>query len=112
MRRELRKQAHLLHTLLRVPTDIFYAQRIKANVFFIDRKPVQERPRTEKLWFCDLRTNKHFTLKEYPLKHSDLDDFVARWFGLNVAAPSRLFSALRPNAAAALSPGIWTFKSR
>ena len=36
---------------------------------------------TEKLWIYDLRTNLHFTLKENTLKRSDLDDFVACYFG-------------------------------
>jgi type I restriction enzyme M protein len=63
--------------LLRPPTGIFYAQGVKANVLFFDRKPAAEKPWTEKLWIYDLRTNKHFTLKENPLKRSDLDDFVA-----------------------------------
>ncbi len=48
----------------------------KANVLFFARKPAAEKPWTEKLWIYDLRTNKHFTLKENPLKRSDLDDFV------------------------------------
>src|SRR4051812_3137276 len=76
IRRELLKQADV-HTLLRLPTGIFYAQGVKANVLFFDRKPAQEKPWTEKLWIYDLRTNKHFTLKENTLKRSDLDDFVA-----------------------------------
>ena len=76
VRRELLKQADV-HTLLRLPTGIFYAQGVKANVLFFDRKPAQEKPWTEKLWIYDLRTNKHFTLKENPLKRTDLDDFVA-----------------------------------
>ena len=76
IRRELLKQADV-HTLLRLPTGIFYAQGVKANVLFFDRKPAQEKPWTEKLWLCDLRTNKHFTLKENTLKRADLDDFVA-----------------------------------
>ena len=63
--------------MLRLPTGIFYAQGVKANVLFFDRKPAAEKPWTEKLWIYDLRTNKHFTLKENPLKRSDLDDFVA-----------------------------------
>lgn len=75
IRRELLKQADV-HTLLRLPTGIFYAQGVKANVLFFDRKPAQEKPWTEKLWIYDLRTNKHFTLKESTLKRSDLDDFV------------------------------------
>ncbi len=75
VRRELLKQADV-HTLLRLPTGIFYAQGVKANVLFFDRKPAAEKPWTDKLWIYDLRTNKHFTLKENPLKRSDLDDFV------------------------------------
>jgi type I restriction enzyme M protein len=75
VRRELLKQADV-HTLLRLPTGIFYAQGVKANLLFFDRKPAAEKPWTEKLWIYDLRTNKHFTLKENPLKRSDLDDFV------------------------------------
>jgi type I restriction enzyme M protein len=80
IRRELLKQADV-HTLLRLPTGIFYAQGVKANVLFFDRKPAQEKPWTQKLWIYDLRTNIHFTLKENTLKRSDLDDFVACYFG-------------------------------
>jgi len=76
VRRELLKQADV-HTLLRLPTGIFYAQGVKANVLFFDRKPAAEKPWTSKLWIYDLRTNKHFTLKENTLKRTDLDDFVA-----------------------------------
>ncbi len=76
IRRELLKQADV-HTLLRLPTGIFYAQGVKANVLFFDRKPAQEKPWTQRLWIYDLRTNLHFTLKENTLKRSDLDDFVA-----------------------------------
>ena len=80
VRRELLKQADV-HTLLRLPTGIFYAQGVKANVLFFDRKPAAEKPWTDKLWIYDLRTNKHFTLKENPLKRTDLDDFVNCYFG-------------------------------
>jgi type I restriction enzyme M protein len=75
IRRELLNQADV-HTLLRLPTGIFYAQGVKANVLFFDRKPAQEKPWTKKLWIYDLRTNMHFTLKEKTLQRSDLDDFV------------------------------------
>ncbi len=76
VRRALLKQADV-HTLLRLPTGIFYAQGVKANVLFFDRKPAADKAAwTEKLWIYDLRTNLHFTLKENPLKRSDLDDFV------------------------------------
>jgi type I restriction enzyme M protein len=75
-RRELIKQADE-HTFLRLPTGIFYAQEVKTKVLFLDRKPNQEKAWTEKLWIYDLRTNKHFTLKQNQSKRSDLDDFVA-----------------------------------
>lgn len=81
IRRELLKQADV-HTLLRLPTGIFYAQGVKANVLFFDRKPAQEKPWTKKLWIYDLRTNMHFTLKEKTLQRSDLDDFVKCYFGV------------------------------
>lgn len=65
-----------VHTLLRLPTGIFYSGGVKANVLFFDRKPGSERPWTEKLWVYDLRTNKHFTLKENVMGYEDLADFI------------------------------------
>jgi type I restriction enzyme M protein len=65
-----------LHTLLRLPTGLFYAQGVKANVLFFDKKPASETPWTQQLWIYDLRTNKHFTLKTSPLQRADLDEFV------------------------------------
>lgn len=66
-----------VHTLLRLPTGLFYAQGVKANVLFFDRKPASETPWTKELWIYDLRTNMNFTLKTTPLARRDLDDFVA-----------------------------------
>lgn len=66
-----------LHTLLRLPTGLFYAQGVKANVLFFDKKPANEMPWTKQLWIYDLRTNKHYTLKTNPLQRADLDEFVA-----------------------------------
>ena len=66
-----------VHTLLRLPTGIFYAQGVKANVLFFRRRPGAEHPWTRELWVYDLRTNKHFTRKQNPLRRGDLDDFVA-----------------------------------
>lgn len=65
-----------VHTLLRLPTGIFYAQGVKANVLFFDRKPAADKPWTRKLWVYDLRTNRHFTLKTNPLTRAHLDEFV------------------------------------
>lgn len=65
-----------VHTLLRLPTGVFYAQGVKANVLFFDRKPASEDPWTKELWIYDLRTNQHFTLKQNPLSQADLHDFI------------------------------------
>ena len=65
-----------MHTLLRLPTSLFYAQGVKANVLFFDKKPASEKPWTKKLWIYDFRTNKDFTLKTNPLKREDLEEFV------------------------------------
>lgn len=68
-----------LHTMLRLPTGIFYAQGVKANVLFFDKKPASERPWTERLWVYDLRTNQHFTLKQSPLTRAHLEEFVTSY---------------------------------
>lgn len=65
-----------VHTLLRLPTGLFYAQGVKANVLFFDKKAASETPWTKQLWIYDLRTNQHFTLKTKPLQRKDLDEFV------------------------------------
>jgi type I restriction enzyme M protein len=65
------------HTLLRLPTGIFYKPGVKANVLFFDKKRVSSEPNTKDLWIYDLRTNQRFTLKERPMTRIDLDDFVA-----------------------------------
>lgn len=67
-----------LHTILRLPTGIFYAGGVKANVLFFEKKPPRggSAPNTSKLWVYDFRTGQHFTLKQNPLRRADLDDFV------------------------------------
>jgi type I restriction enzyme M protein len=72
-----------LHTLLRLPTGIFYAQGVKANVLFFDRRVASEKPWTKKLWIYDFRTNEHFTLKTNPLRRENLDEFVACYHAEN-----------------------------
>jgi type I restriction enzyme M protein len=64
------------HTVVRLPTGIFYKQGVKANVLFFDKKRVSAEPNTKELWIYDLRTNQRFTLKERPMTRADLDDFV------------------------------------
>ncbi len=75
VRRNLLKQCDV-HTLLRLPTGIFYAQGVKANVLFFDNKQASENSWTKTLWVYDLRTNMHFTQKTNTLKRSDLNEFV------------------------------------
>ena len=82
IRRKLMHECDV-HTLLRLPTGLFYAQGVKANVLFFDKKPASETPWTKKLWIYDLRTNKHFTLKTNPLKRADLDEFVQLYHPAN-----------------------------
>jgi type I restriction enzyme M protein len=75
IRDQLMRQCDV-HTLLRLPTGIFYKPGVKANVIFFDRKPPQEQAWTKKLWVYDLRTNRHFTLKQNTIQRSDFDEFV------------------------------------
>jgi type I restriction enzyme M protein len=65
-----------LHTILRLPTGIFYAHGVKANVLFFEAKEASKDPWTKEVWIYDYRTNVHHTLKKNPLKYSDLEDFI------------------------------------
>lgn len=66
-----------LHTILRLPTGIFYKPGVKANVIFYDKRPASAEMQTKEVWIYDFRTNIHFTLKKNPLTDGDLDDFVS-----------------------------------
>ena len=66
-----------MHTLLRLPTGIFYAQGVKANVLFFEKRAAAEQAQTPALWVYDLRTNQHFTPKGNPLTLAHLRDFMA-----------------------------------
>jgi len=65
-----------LHTILRLPTGIFYANGVKANVLFFDNREGQKNAATKEVWFYDYRTNIHHTLKRKPLRFEDLDEFI------------------------------------
>ncbi|MDO9318258.1 MAG: class I SAM-dependent DNA methyltransferase [Gammaproteobacteria bacterium] len=65
-----------LHTILRLPTGIFYAHGVKANVLFFDNEPASPKPWTKEVWYYDYRTNIHHTLKKKPLRFEDLAEFV------------------------------------
>ena len=65
-----------LHTILRLPTGIFYKPGVKANVIFFDKKPASPEMQTKEIWIYDFRTNVHFTLKQHPMTDGDLEDFI------------------------------------
>jgi type I restriction enzyme M protein len=66
------------HTMMRLPTGIFYKPGVKANVLFFDKHAPRAdgKPNSKAVWIYDFRTNMHFTLRKNTLKSSDLDDFV------------------------------------
>ncbi len=86
-----------VHTLLRLPTGLFYAQGVKANVLFFEKKGASETPWTKKLWIYDLRTNKHFTLKTSPLRREDLNEFVDLYNAANRNQRKATWSAENPD---------------
>jgi type I restriction enzyme M protein len=95
IRRKLMEECDV-HTLLRLPTGIFYAQGVKANVLFFDRRTGGEQAATKALWIYDLRTNINFTLKTNPLSRQDLDDFVQSYHAENRHERSETWSAKTP----------------
>lgn len=66
-----------LHTILRLPTGIFYANGVKANVIFFDNRAASKEPWTKEVWYYDYRTNIHHTLKKKTMRADDLNDFIA-----------------------------------
>ena len=96
-----------VHTLLRLPTGLFYAQGVKANVIFLEKKGASESASTHKLWIYDLRTNKHFTLKTNPLRRDDLNEFVALYNTANRNQRKTTWSAEADAAAGTGPEGRW-----
>jgi type I restriction enzyme M protein len=86
-----------LHTILRLPTGIFYAQGVKANVIFFENKTASPTHQTKEVWFYDYRTNVKHTLKKNPLKEKDLDDFVKCYNPENRHNRTETYSAENPN---------------
>lgn len=83
VRKQLLKTTEL-HTILRLPTGIFYAHGVKANVLFFNNKPASKDPWTKDIWFYDYRTNIHHTLKKKPLTLSDLEEFITLYKPSNI----------------------------
>lgn len=84
-----------LHTILRLPTGIFYKQGVKANVLFFDNKPASKNPWTKEIWFFDFRTNMHFTLKKNPLKLEDLSEFIECYKSGNIAKRKETYDPVK-----------------
>ena len=76
VRRKLMQDCNL-HTIIRLPTGLFYAQGVKANVLFFTKGAASADAHTKRVWFYDLRTNKKFTLKQRPLTIKDLEEFIS-----------------------------------
>ena len=85
-----------LHTILRLPTGIFYANGVKANVLFFDGKPSSKDPWTKEVWVYDYRTNIHHTLKKNPLKLEDLKDFIACYNPANRFKRTAMYNEANP----------------
>jgi type I restriction enzyme M protein len=103
VRKQLLKTTEL-HTILRLPTGLFYAQGVKANVLFFENKPASKNPWTKEVWIYDYRTNIKHTLKTDPLQYEDLKDFIT-CYNPPTATSARPPGARRhPKAAGASTP--------
>lgn len=86
-----------LHTILRLPTGIFYKPGVKANVIFFDKKPASPNKQTKDIWIYDLRTNEHFTLKKKLLQNRDLEEFIECYNPNNRHERKETYSEDNPN---------------
>ncbi len=91
-------QTNNLHTILRLPTGIFYKPGVKANVIFFEKLPTSPDIQTKEVWIYDLRTNKNFTLKKNPLKLTDLKEFISCYNSSNIHARQETFDPANPDA--------------
>lgn len=86
-----------LHTVLRLPTGIFYAQGVKSNVLFFEKNENLTEPKTKDVWFYDYRTNVHHTPKKYPLKFEHLKDFIAAYNPADLSKRKETWSEANPS---------------
>ena len=87
IRKELLKNFNL-HTILRLPTGIFYAQGVKANVLFFTKGTP-----TKDIWFFDYRTGVKHTLATNPMLRHHLDEFVECYKADNINARTETYNA-------------------
>lgn len=96
VRKQLMKTAEL-HTILRLPTGVFYAHGVKANVLFFKNKPASKDAWTKEIWFYDYRTNVHHTLKKEPMTNEDLKEFVKLYHAENIYKRKETWSEDNPD---------------
>ena len=95
IRRDLMEKCNL-HTILRLPTGIFYAQGVKTNVLFFTRGR-EDKGNTREIWFYDLRSDMPSFGKTNPLKESYFDEFVECYKDGDLSARTETYSAENPN---------------
>lgn len=95
IRRKLLENLNV-HTILRLPTGIFYAQGVKANVLFFDTNKQTPEHATNDIWFYDYRTNIHHTPKKNPLQFEDLKDFVKCYNAVDILKRKETWSEENP----------------
>ncbi len=95
IRRDLMEKCNL-HTILRLPTGIFYAQGVKTNVLFFTRGR-EDKGNTREIWFYDLRFDMPSFGKTNPLKESNFDEFVDFYKDGDLSARTETYSAENPN---------------
>ncbi|WLD24717.1 N-6 DNA methylase [Flavobacterium dauae] len=96
IRKKLLEETNL-HTILRLPTGIFYANGVKSNVLFLEKKKKGRKPLTKDIWFYDYRTNIHHTLKKQVLKYENLIQFVECYLSKDRNKTSESWSTDNPN---------------
>jgi type I restriction enzyme M protein len=95
IRKQLMKTAEL-HTILRLPTGVFYAQGVKANVLFFDNRPAAKEAQTKEVWIYDYRTNISHTLKKNPLTLDHLKEFIELYQPNNRSKRKETYSETNP----------------
>ncbi|MEL6944484.1 MAG: N-6 DNA methylase, partial [Bacteroidota bacterium] len=95
IRQQLLKTTEL-HTILRLPTGVFYAHGVKANVLFFKNKAASKEAQTKEVWFYDYRTNVHHTLKQKPMRYEHLTDFIKLYKAENIYKRKATWSESNP----------------
>ena len=86
-----------LHTILRLPTGIFYKPGVKANVLFFDKRPASPEMQTKEVWIYDLRNDMPSFGKTNPLKSEHFDDFVKCYADGDLSKRKETYSEENPN---------------